>query len=86
LEGANLEVADFTGAHGIIEGPKRSDSYTFYLVKHETPMVKAGCRWMSISDYRERVATPGYKLAEETAAILDHLEAEAIKRGWIEAP
>ena len=62
LSGANLRGANLRGANlrdaklgdqWIIQGATRSDGYPFFLQKltgDKVPMVKAGCRYLSLED------------------------------------
>ena len=90
LRGANLRGADLSGAdlgraeYGDdtlscrIAAAERMDGYTFHLFHLEdgTHKVMAGCRWMTVDDYRAHVAAeyPDTDKARETLGILDYFE------------
>jgi hypothetical protein len=89
LHGANLHGANLDGAYlgdqWIIQGPVRSDGYAFFLMKLKDeagPMVRAGCRWLTVPQAREHwtCTRGGTPLGDETFAILDFLELAAIIR------
>ena len=80
LYGANLRGANLRGANlgdqWVIQGQVRSDGYAFFL-QHLTgdnePMVKAGCRYFTLSQAQAHWEAPGYSspaLAKETRAIV----------------
>ena len=78
LFGANLSRADL-GDQWIIQGPTRSDGYQFLLVRFreiETPMVRAGCRCLSLPDAKKHWETTrgGTQLGHESLDILIWLE------------
>ena len=54
------------------------DSHIFHLFRLEdgTQKVMAGCRWMTVDQYRAHVAAeyPGTDKARETLDILDYFE------------
>ena len=74
LRGADLRGAKLRGADRLI-GPQRSDGYQFTYCTADK-IVYAGCRRMSIADYREH--TESYDDEEkrkETLAILAFFES-----------
>jgi hypothetical protein len=77
LRGADLCGADLRGAKNLLWGGQRSDGYQFYLTNtDEGWLVKAGCRSMSIKEYRKHVNTYNDEDKEfETTLLLDNLEA-----------
>ena len=77
LRGADLRWADLIGAKNTLLGGQRSDGYQFYLTNKDSGWrVIAGCRDMTISDYKNHVKTYNDKEKEfETLLLLDHLEA-----------
>ena len=80
LSGANLSGANLSGANRII-GPQRSDGYLFTYCT-ETRSVFAGCRKMTVGEYRLHCANYGDESKRrETMAILDCLELLAAARG-----
>ena len=85
LSGAGLGRANFGGAeYGDdtlscrIAAAERMDGYTFHLfrLKDGTHKVMAGCRWMTVDEYRAHVAAeyPDTDKARETLGILDYFE------------
>jgi hypothetical protein len=86
LHGAYLHGADLNGA--TINGDKLSrllarttrvsDGHEFFLfaLQDGPAKIKAGCRWMTIADYRAHVAAkyPDTSKARETLAILNYFE------------
>ena len=90
LSGADLSGADLSGAYlsgakygndtlsDRIAAAERMDGYTFILFRLEggSHKVMAGCRWMTIPDYRTHVAAeyPDTAKARETLDILDYFE------------
>ena len=88
---ANLFGADFRGAKyghagddtlfARIAAAKRMDGYTFHLFRLDdgSHKVMAGCRWLTIPDYRAHVAAqyPDTDNARETLDILDYFERRA---------
>lgn len=90
LLGANLHSADLRGADlrgakygddtlaARIAAAERVDGYTFHLFRLEdgAHKVAAGCRWLTIPDYRAHVAAeyPDTDKARETLDILDYFE------------
>lgn len=76
LRDCNLYGINICGTRGIVGGIYRSDGYPFYAVLGWPElMIKAGCRWMSISDARSH-----WKRSLETPVILDCLEKLAVYR------
>jgi hypothetical protein len=87
LRDADLSGADLSGAHLSGHKVKRllasanrvQGGYTFLLFEMEDigPMVSAGCRFLSVVDYRAHVATeyPDTDKARETLRILDYFDA-----------
>ena len=77
LRRADLSNADLRGASNFLLGNQRSDGYQFYLTKGvDGWKVVAGCRNMSIAEYRKHVRTYNDIEKEfETGLILDNLEA-----------
>ena len=88
LSGANLTGADLKGA--TIGGDKlshllaratRLDGHEFFLfaLQESSPEIMAGCRWMTIAEYRDHVAKeyPDTDKARETLRILNFFEATA---------
>ena len=74
LRGADLRGADL-GEQWIIQGQTRSDGYAFFLqkLKEDTePMIKAGCRYFTISQAQAHWETTraGQSLLAETRAIV----------------
>ena len=85
LIGANLGGASLRGAkYGNdrlserIAAGDRMDGYTFHLFRLDdgSHKVMAGCRWLTIPDYRAHVAAeyPDTSKARETLDILDYFE------------
>jgi uncharacterized protein YjbI with pentapeptide repeats len=93
LRGANLRDANLSGADLIdakyeddtlaacIAAADRMDGYTFHLfrLKDGSHKVMAGCRWLTIDEYRAHVAKeyPDTAKARETLDILDFVERRA---------
>jgi uncharacterized protein YjbI with pentapeptide repeats len=87
LEGANLRGANLRGADlgndrritGLITRVTRIiDPYEFFAWRTDKgDFIKAGCRFMTIEEFRAHVAKtyPGTPKAEETLAILDFIES-----------
>ena len=87
LEGADLRGADLRGADlggerkitGLIARVTRIiDPCEFFAWRTDKgDIIKAGCRFMSVDEFRAHVAKeyPGTPKAEETLAILDFIEA-----------
>ena len=87
LSGADLRCADLSGA--VLSGKKITRmlacasrvqfGYTFHLYEMHTGPAKivAGCRFLTIADYRAHVAHeyPDSEKAAETLAILDYFDA-----------
>ena len=84
LAGVNLVHANLTSQH-IIDGGKRRDGYRFVgWVKAGALMICAGCRNMTVAEYRDHNAKRGdVQMRDETASILDHIERVARVRGLI---
>jgi len=88
LRGADLEGADL-GGQWIVQGGHRSDGYSFFLQKltaDTEPMIKAGCRYFTITDARKhwndtRANTP---LGDETTVLIDAMIAVAKIRKLID--
>ena len=92
LRGADLRDANLRGANlgegcWCVQGPSRSDGYTFFFMRlkdDKHARVVAGCRDFSMAAARDHWGV-GYNKAKtlgtETAAILDCLEAMAKARG-----
>jgi uncharacterized protein YjbI with pentapeptide repeats len=93
LSGSNLSGADLIGAnlngHKIrikIAQVRRDDGYEFIAFDTNVGvMVKAGCRWFSIPDFRAHVAAkyPDTPKAAETLAILDFIDINAAALGCV---
>lgn len=87
LYGANLRNADL-GDQWIIQGPCTEDGYWTFLQKltdDNTPMIKAGCRYLSIPESLAhwKRTRGGTKLGRERIAIVKFLEWTAMNRGLI---
>jgi hypothetical protein len=97
LTGANLTDADLTDAYlagaylagaNLVDGGQRSDGYRFVgWIKDGALMIRAGCRNLTINEARKHWSETrgGTALGDETACILDHIEAVAKIRGLIKA-
>jgi len=79
LRGADLSYANLSGAdlrdQWIIQGATRSDGYPFFLQKltgDKVPMVKAGCRYLSLEDAQQHweKTRAGQPLLVETETIV----------------
>jgi uncharacterized protein YjbI with pentapeptide repeats len=93
LSGANLNGANLNGAN--LSGHKirikiaqvcRDDGYEFIAFDTDIGvMVKAGCRWFSMPDFRAHVAAqyPDTPKAAETLAILDFIDIRAAALGCV---
>jgi pentapeptide repeat protein len=90
LIGAYLTGADLTGAdlgeQWIIQGPVRSDGHQFMLTRltgEATPIVRAGCRWLSLPNARKHweETRGGTQLGHESLDILIFLERAMNVRG-----
>ena len=85
LRGANFWNAEYRGdiLFDRIASAERMNGYTFHLFRlaDGSHKVMAGCRWMTISDYRAHVAAeyPGTDKARETLDILDYFERRAAR-------
>ena len=92
LSWANLSGADLSGANlsgAVINADKLSrilarvtrvsDGHEFFLfaLQNGPAKIKAGCRWLTIADYRTHVADnyPDTEKARKTLAILNYCEA-----------
>ena len=90
LAGANLDDANLAGAdlalQHAIDGGQRQDGYRFVgWIKDGALMIRAGCRNMTIAEYRDHNAKrDDAAMQAETASILDHIERVARVRGLIE--
>lgn len=82
LAGAYLTGADLATQH-VVDGGQRFDGYRFVgWIKNGNLMIRAGCRNMTVMEYREHNATRAdTKLRDETDSILDHIERVARVRG-----
>jgi hypothetical protein len=84
LSGANLVRADLRGAkYGddtlaayVTSADRRDYEFLLFHIADGSHKVMAGCRWMTIPDYRAHVAAeyPGTDKARETLDILDYFE------------
>ncbi len=87
LTDANLTDAYLAGAYlvseHIIDGGQRRDGYRFVgWVKDGALMIRAGCRNMTLAEYRDHNAKrEDAAMRDETASILDHIERVARVRG-----
>ena len=88
LNGAYLTGANLTGAtidtdklDRLLARATRLDGHEFFLfaLQEGSPKIKAGCRWMTIVEYRDHVAKhyPDTDRARETLDILNFFEARA---------
>ena len=61
------------------KGGERRDGYRFVgWVKAGALMIRAGCRNMTVAEYRDHNAQRGdVQMRDETASILDHIERVA---------
>lgn len=84
LAGAYLAHADLANQH-VIDGGQRRDGYRFVgWIKDGVLMIRAGCRNMTVAEYRDHNAKrDDAMMREETAGILDHIERVAWVRGLI---
>jgi hypothetical protein len=77
LDGAYLDGGKVvTGL--IARAARIEDAYEFFAWRTDKgDYVKAGCRFMTVAEYRAHIATdyPGTTKAEETLRILDFIEA-----------
>ena len=89
LRGADLRGADLLGAvlacHHIIDGGQRCDGYRFVgWLKDGVLMIRAGCRNMTVAEYRDHNAKrDDVVMRDETASILGHIERVARVRGLL---
>jgi uncharacterized protein YjbI with pentapeptide repeats len=88
LSGADLSGADLSGAKIRIKiaQVRRDDGYEFIAFDTDIGvMVKAGCRWFSMPDFRAHVAAkyPDTPKAAETLAILDFIDIRAAALGCV---
>lgn len=85
LADANLAGANLALQH-VIDGGQRRDGYRFVgWIKDGALMIRAGCRNMTIAEYRDHNAKrDDAAMQAETASILDHIERVARVRGLIE--
>jgi len=84
LSGADLRRADLRGAkYGddtlatyVTSADRRDYEFLLFHIADGSHKVMAGCRWMTIPDYRAHVAAeyPGTDKARETLDILDYFE------------
>jgi len=74
---ANLRYADLRYATGQYYLTQRTDGYQFFLVEDEGEwLIRAGCQYMSIEDYRKHTESYGDESKKvETNLILDFAEA-----------
>lgn len=88
LTGANLTRANLRGAtidtdklDRLLARATRLDGHEFFLfaLQEGSPKIMAGCRWMTIAEYRDHVARmyPDTNQARETLRILDFFQATA---------
>ena len=82
LRGADLGVATINGNkldRLLARAMRVSDGHEFFLfaLQDGPPKIIAGCRWMTIADYRAHVAAkyPDTDKARETLNILNYFEA-----------
>ena len=77
LNSANLRYADLSYATGQYYLTQRTDGYQFFLVEDEGEwLIRAGCQYMSIEDYRKHTESYGDESKKvETNLILDFAEA-----------
>ena len=79
LRGANLRGAKYGGdtlAAYVTSADRRDYEFRLFHIADGSHKVMAGCRWMTISDYRAHVAAeyPDTDKARQTLAILDYFE------------
>ena len=83
FEHAKVDGAKYRGTvlRRHIASVDRSDDYTFHAfqLQNGLVMIAAGCRWMTIPEYRRHIAIAydDLRIGDETKAILDFLEARA---------
>lgn len=84
LAGANLALANLASCH-IIDGGQRHDGYRFVgWIKDGALMIRAGCRNMTVTEYREHNdKRDDAVMRDETASIFDHIERVARVRGLL---
>ena len=84
LRHANLQGANLQGAQ-LIDGGQRRDGYRFVgWIKDNALMIRAGCRDMTVAEYRDHNAKrEDATMRDETASILDHIERVAKVRGLV---
>jgi Pentapeptide repeats (8 copies) len=84
LSSANLRDANLSDAD-LVDGGQRSDGYRFVgWVKNGILMISAGCRNLTMPEYREHNAKrENIAMRAETSAILDHIETVARIRNLI---
>ena len=79
LEGANLRGAKWGFAQPVARATRTNDEHEFFLWRSlwGGHAIKAGCRLMSLTEYREHIESkyPDSAKAKETGAILDYFEA-----------
>jgi len=89
LADANLADANLAGAYlasqHVIDGGQRRDGYRFVgWIKDGALMIRAGCRNMTIAEYRYHNSKQNdAAISDETASILDHIERVARVRGLL---
>ena len=89
LRSADLRSADLRSAAGLFFITQRSDGYQFFLVQDDSSdwFVRAGCRYMTIKDYREHANTYSDSAKRvETGLILDFAEAKLRAHGYNPLP
>ena len=79
LRGANLRGAKWGFAQPVARATRTNDEHEFFLWRSlwGGHAIKAGCRLMSLTEYREHIESkyPDSAKAKETGAILDYFEA-----------
>ena len=89
LSSANLSSANLSSATGLFFITQRSDGYQFFLVQDDSSdwFVRAGCRYMTIKDYRDHANTYSDSAKRvETGLILDFAEAKLRAHGYNPLP
>lgn len=78
LSFSDLSGANLSGAKGTYYITQRTDSYQFFLCENDGKyFIRAGCRYLSIADYRNHAQSYGDESKrDETIAILDFAEAK----------